>query len=75
MAHQDLHSRERLFTASSTPQEKHVAHASDATANAFDCWWCRTAVQRTAIVAQASTIMSEYMRVGPVGGATDVHAH
>lgn len=75
MAHQDLHSRERLYTANSTPQEKHFAHTSDATANAFDCWLCRTAEQRTAIVAQASTIMSEYRQIGPVGCTTDGHAH
>lgn len=75
MADQDLQSRERRFTANSTPLEKLFAHSSDTTANAFDCWWCRTAVRRTAIVAQASTIMSEYRQTGPIGCATDGHAH
>jgi hypothetical protein len=32
-------------------------------------------VERTAIVAQASTIMSEFRRIGPAGCATDGHAH
>jgi hypothetical protein len=75
MVHQDLRSRERIFTANSIPHEKHNSHASDATANAFDCWWCRTAVQRTAIVAQASTIISKYRQIGLAGCATDGIAH
>src|ERR1035437_2968361 len=75
MADQDLRSRERRFTTSSIPQDKRYGHTSDATANAFDCWWCKTAVQRTAIVAQASTIMSEYTQIGPLGCARDGHAH
>jgi len=75
MAHQDLRCRKRLFAARNIAQEKHFAHTSDAPANTFDSWWCRTAAQRTAIVAQASTIIREYVRIVPVGCATDGHAH
>lgn len=75
MAHHGFRPGERPFTARNIPQDKHIAHTSDATANAFDCRWCGTVVQRTAIVAQALTIMSEYMRVGQVGCTTDGRAH
>jgi hypothetical protein len=75
MAYQDITPRERQFAASSSMQDKQLAQASSATTNAFNCWWYKTVAQNAAVVAQASTIMSEHRRIGSAGCTTNGHAY
>jgi hypothetical protein len=80
MAYQDISSRERLFTARNSQMEKQFSQTSGAAADAFNCWWYKTVAQHTAVVAQASTIMSEHRRIGlagstSAGSTSNGHAH
>ncbi len=75
MAYQDISPRYRLFTALNTLKENQFVHTSGASTNAFNCWWYQTLSRHSAMVAQASTIMSKNRRIGTLDCASDGHTH
>jgi hypothetical protein len=75
MVYQDISSTRSLFTARSSLKKTQRAHSSIAATDAFNCWWYRTAAQNEAVVAQASTLMSEHRRIDSAGYASNGPAH